>query len=157
MEKILVVEDDKHLNKSVCIFLEQKGFEVFSCEDGNEAFALLYKKSFDLIISDIMMPNVDGFQLVENVRQLNKNVPIILLTAKDDFSSKQKGFTVGIDDYLVKPVDLNELYLRIKALFRRVNINQEKKLVVGNFSMDIEERCAYINDEPISLTSIPST
>ena len=153
MEKILVVEDDKHLNKSVCIFLEQKGFEVCSCEDGEEAFDLLYKRSFDLIISDIMMPNVDGFQLVENVRNLNKDIPIIFMTAKEDFSFKQKGFSSGIDDYLVKPVDLNELYLRIKALFRRANINKEKKLIVGNFSMDTEERCAYIDDEPILLTT----
>ena len=153
MKKILVVEDDEQLNKSLCIFLEQKEFEVSSCFDGNEAFDLLYKNSFDLIISDIMMPNVDGFQLVENIRQLNKDIPIIFMTAKDDFASKQKGFTAGIDDYLVKPVDLNELYLRIKALFRRANITQEKKLVIGNFTMDLEERCAYISNEEISLTT----
>ena len=153
MKKILVVEDDEQLNKSLCIFLEQKEFEVSSCFDGNEAFDLLYKNSFDLIISDIMMPNVDGFQLVENIRQLNKDIPIIFMTAKDDFASKQKGFTAGIDDYLVKPVDLNELYLRIKALFRRANITQEKKLVIGNFTMDLEERCTYIHDKEISLTT----
>lgn len=153
MKKILVVEDDEQLNKSLCIFLEQKEFEVSSCFDGNEAFDLLYKNSFDLIISDIMMPNVDGFQLVENIRQLNKDIPIIFMTAKDDFASKQKGFTAGIDDYLVKPVDLNELYLRIKALFRRANITQEKKLVIGNFTMYLEERCAYIHDKEISLTT----
>ena len=99
------------------------------------------------------MPNVDGFQLVENVRQLNKDIPIIIMTAKEDFLSKQKGFNAGIDDYLVKPVDLQELYLRIKALLRRANINLEKKLVVGNFTMNLEEHSAYIDDQPINLTT----
>jgi DNA-binding response OmpR family regulator len=153
MVNILVVEDDENLNKSICLFLEQKGFNIQSCFDGEQAFDLLYKKSYDLIITVIMMPNVDGFQLVENVRQLNKDVPIIIMTAKEDFLSKQKGFNAGIDDYLVKPVDLQELYLRIKALLRRANINLEKKLVVGNFTMNLEEHSAYIDDQPINLTT----
>ena len=136
MKKILVVEDDEQLNKSLCIFLEQKEFEVSSCFDGNEAFDLLYKNSFDLIISDIMMPNVDGFQLVENIRQLNKDIPIIFMTAKDDFASKQKGFTAGIDDYLVKPINLEELLLRVGAILRRAKINNEKKVAIGTTVLD---------------------
>lgn len=153
MVKILVVEDDKNLNKSICLFLAQKGFEAQGCYDGEEALDLLYKTSFDLVISDIMMPKVDGYKLLENVRKLDKSIPFIFMTAKEDFPSKQKGFNAGVDDYLVKPVDLQELYLRINALLRRANINVEKKLVVGNFTMDVEEHMAYIGDEEVNFTT----
>ena len=117
MIKILVVEDDENLNKSICIFLGQKGFETTACFDGDEAFDVMYKNNFDLVISDIMMPKVDGFKLAENIRMQNKTIPIIFMTAKDDFSSKQKGFESGIDDYLVKPVDLQELFFARKCNF----------------------------------------
>lgn len=153
MVKILVVEDDKNLNKSICLFLAQKGFEAQGCYDGEEALDVLYKSSFDLVISDIMMPKVDGYKLLENVRKLDKSIPFIFMTAKEDFPSKQKGYNAGVDDYLVKPVDLQELYLRINALLRRANINVEKKLVVGNFTMDVEEHMAYIGDEEVNFTT----
>ena len=153
MVKILVVEDDKNLNKSICLFLAQKGFEAQGCYDGEEALDVLYKTSFDLVISDIMMPKVDGYKLLENVRKLDKSIPFIFMTAKEDFPSKQKGFNAGVDDYLVKPVDLQELYLRVNALLRRANINVEKKLVVGNFTMDVEEHMAYIGDEEVNFTT----
>lgn len=153
MVKILVVEDDKNLNKSICLFLAQKGFEAQGCYDGEEALDVLYKTSFDLVISDIMMPKVDGYKLLENVRKLDKSIPFIFMTAKEDFPSKQKGYNAGVDDYLVKPVDLQELYLRINALLRRANINVEKKLVVGNFTMDVEEHMAYIGDEEVNFTT----
>ena len=100
-----------------------------------------------------MMPKVDGYKLLENVRKLDKNIPMIFLTAKEDFPSKQKGFNAGVDDYLVKPVDLQELNLRVMALLRRANINVEKKLVIGNFTMDMEEHMAYIGDEEVNFTS----
>ena len=153
MIKILVVEDDENLNKSICIFLSQKGFETTSCFNGEEAFDSMYKNNFDLVISDIMMPKVDGFKLAENIRTQNKTIPIIFMTAKDDFSSKEKGFEKGIDDYLVKPIDFQELYLRINAILRRANINVNKKLVVGNFTMDTEEHMAYIDDEAVNFTT----
>lgn len=153
MIKILVVEDDRNLNKSICLFLAQKGFDTQGCYDGEEALDLLYKSSYNMVVSDIMMPHVDGYKLLENVRQLDKNIPFVFMTAKDDFPSKQKGFNAGVDDYLVKPVDLQELSLRVNALLRRANINVEKKLVVGNFSMDVEEHMAYIGDEPVNFTS----
>ena len=153
MVKILVVEDDRNLNKSICLYLEQRGFEVHGCYDGQEALDFLYKSTFDLIISDIMMPNLDGYKLLENVRQLDKNIPFIFMTAKEDFPSKQRGFNAGVDDYLVKPVDLQELFLRVNALLRRANISVEKKLVVGNFSMDVEEHMAYIGEEPVNFTT----
>lgn len=153
MVKILIVEDDENLNKSICIFLTQKGFDVQACYNGDEAFDALYKNTFDLVISDIMMPKVDGYELAQNIRMQNKTIPIIFMTAKDDFSSKEKGFESGIDDYLVKPIDLQELYLRINAILRRANINDKKKLTVGNFTMDVEEHMAYINDEAINFTT----
>lgn len=153
MVKILVVEDDRNLNKSICLFLEQRGYEPQGCFDGEEALGMLYKTAFNLIISDIMMPKVDGYKLLENVRKLDKDIPFIFMTAKEDFPSKQKGFNAGVDDYLVKPVDLQELYLRVNALLRRANINVEKKLVVGNFTMDVEEHMAYIGDEEVNFTT----
>ena len=153
MVKILVVEYDENLNKSICIFLTQKGFDVQACYNGDEAFDALYKSNFDLVISDIMMPKVDGYELAQNIRMQNKTIPIIFMTAKDDFTSKEKGFESGIDDYLVKPIDLQELYLRINAILRRANINVKKKLTVGNFTMDAEEHMAYINDEAVNFTT----
>ena len=153
MITILVVEEDKNLNKAIGLCLAKKGFETQGCYNGEEALDLLYKTSFDLVISDMMMPKVDGYKLLENVRQLDKNIPIIFMTAKDDFPSKQKGFNAGVDDYLVKPVDLQELFLRVNALLRRANINVEKKRVVGRFSMDVEEHMAYIGHEPVNFTT----
>ncbi|MFA6938614.1 MAG: response regulator transcription factor [Treponema sp.] len=153
MVKILVAEDDEALNKSVCIFLNQNGFETKSCFNGNEAFDALYKNQYDLIISDIMMPEVDGFELAKNIRQINKDIPILFMTAKDDFASKEQGFKTGVDDYMVKPVDLNELLLRVNALLRRAKISATKELTVGNFTMNTEEHTAAINGEEISLTS----
>ena len=107
---------------------------------------------FDLIISDIMMPDIDGFEFAETVRGLNKEIPIIFMTAKDDISSKQHGYRLGIDDYLVKPVDLEELILKIGAVLRRAKINSSRKLTVGSFSMDADERSAVLNGEEIPLT-----
>ena len=153
MAHILVVEDDKSLNKSICLFLQQKGFIPQACFDGEEAFQLLYKHSFDIILCDIMMPVVDGFQLINHVRQLNKEIPIIMRTAKEDFQSKATLFNSGVDDYMVKPLNLQELELRIRALLRRANINVEKKLVVGNCTLDLEEHSVYVEDEPVKFTT----
>ncbi len=153
MIKILVVEDEIALNKSLCIFLKQNGYEAKSCFNGNEAFDLLYKEKFDLIISDIMMPQVDGFTLAENIRQLDKEIPLLFITAKDDFLSKQRSFNTGVDDYMIKPIDLNELLLRIKALLRRAKISSQKEITIGNFTMNTEEHTATINGSEIELTA----
>ena len=99
---------------------------------------------FDLIISDIMMPGVDGFEFAETVRELNQEIPILFMTARDDFASKRRGFKAGIDDYMVKPVDLDELLLRMEALLRRAKIASSKKLTVGELTMDAEEHTAYL-------------
>lgn len=153
MFKILVVEDDRALNKSVCSFLSTKGYEATGCCNADDAYDALYENIYDLIISDIMMPVVDGFEFAQTVRELNKDIPIIFMTAKDDFTSKQKGYRLGIDDYITKPVDLEELLLRIGALLRRAKIASSRILAVGSFKMDMDEHTAYLDDEEISLTT----
>lgn len=100
-----------------------------------------------------MMPEVDGFELAKNIRQINKDIPILFMTAKDDFASKEQGFKTGVDDYMVKPVDLNELLLRVNALLRRAKISATKELTIGNFTINTEEHTASINGKEISLTS----
>lgn len=153
MFKILVVEDDKDLNKTVCSFLNHSGYEAIGCLDANEAYDVLTDNIIDLIVSDIMMTGVDGFEFAENVRELNEEIPILFMTAKDDIASKQRGFKIGIDDYMVKPVDFDELFLRIGALLRRAKIASSRKLEIRDFSMDADEHTAYLNGEEISLTN----
>lgn len=153
MFKILVVEDDRDLNRSVCSFLNHSGYEATGCLGAEEAYDEMYKTTFDLIISDIMMPGIDGFEFAKTVRSLNNEIPILFMTARDDFASKQRGFRMGIDDYMVKPIDLDELFLRIGALLRRSKIVSSRRLEVGNFVMDADEHTAYLNDEEILLTT----
>ena len=152
MFKILVVEDNAELLRSVCLFLSQNGYEAFGCAGAEEAYDAMYENTFDLIISDIMMPGTDGFEFAETVRELNREIPIIFMSARDDFAAKQKGFRAGIDDYMVKPVDLAELLLRIGALLRRAKIAASKRLEIGDFTMDTDERTAAFRGEEISLT-----
>lgn len=153
MFRILVVEDDRELNRSVCAFLEQRGYEALGCLGAEEAYDALYRGVFDLIISDIMMPEIDGFELVKTVRTLNENIPILFMTARDDLDAKQRGFRAGIDDYMVKPIDLDELYLRIGALLRRARIAASRRIELGEFLMDADEHIAYLRGEEIPLTS----
>ena len=153
MFKILVVEDDKELNQTVCSFLNRSGYEAIGCLNATDAYDALYENIFDLIVSDIMMPQVDGFEFARNVRQLNDNIPILFMTARDDIASKQKGFRIGIDDYMVKPIDLDELFLRIGALLRRAKIAASRKLEVGRFVMDADEHTAYLDGKEISMTT----
>ena len=153
MFKILVVEDDRDLNRSVCSFLNQSGYEATGCLGAEEAYDVMYETVFDLIVSDIMMPGIDGFEFVKTVRSLNENIPILFMTARDDFAAKQRGYRVGVDDYMVKPIDLDELFLRIGALLRRAKIAASRKLTVGSFIMDADEHTAYLKDEEINLTN----
>ena len=153
MFKLLVVEDDRELNKAVCSYLNQNGYKAEGCLSANEAYDAMYGGTlFDLIISDIMMPEVDGFEFAKTVREIDQEIPILFMTARDDFASKQRGFKAGIDDYMVKPIDLDELLLRIEALLRRAKIATSKKLIVGNLTLDAEEHNAYLNDEEVPLT-----
>lgn len=152
MFKILVVEDDKALNSSVCSFLNRNGYDTVGCLDAEAAQDAMFENVFDLIISDIMMPGVNGFEFASVVREINQSIPILFMTARDDFLSKQMGYKAGIDDYMVKPIDLNELLLHVGALLRRAKIVNSKKLIVGSLVMDAEEYTVYIDGEEVALT-----
>ena len=152
MLKLLVVEDDRDLNRSVCAFLRQNGYEATGCLGAEEAYDAMYETMFDLILSDIMMPGIDGYEFVKTVRSLNHEIPILFMTARDDIISKQRGYRIGIDDYLVKPLDFDELLLRIGALLRRAKISTSHKLEVGAFAIDMDEHTAVLHGEEISLT-----
>lgn len=152
MNHILVVEDDIKLNKIVCASLNGNGYNAIGCITAMEAFDAMVDNLVDLIISDIMMPKMDGFEFATAIREQNKNIPILFMTARDDIASKQKGFQLGIDDYMVKPVDLDELVLRVGALLRRANIMSEKKLTVGSLTMDADETAAYLSGVEVPLT-----
>lgn len=153
MVNILVVEDDAKLNKLVCTYLNDSGFNATGCLNANDAYDEMYNNLYELIISDIMMPEIDGFEFAQTVRQVNKRIPILFMSAKDDIPSKQKGFQIGIDDYMVKPVILEELLMRVRALLRRANIEMERKLIVGNLELDADAMTAAIDAEEVPVTT----
>jgi len=138
MFHILVVEDDKKLRQLFCTVLSKNGYEAIGAEDGREALELLDKEFIDLIVCDIMMPNMDGYELTKNLREANYQMPILMVTAKESFQDKQKGFLAGTDDYMVKPIDVNEMVLRVGALLRRAQIVSERKLSVGSTTLDYD-------------------
>lgn len=153
MIKILVVEDDAELNAIACRFLNASGYDATGVLSANGAYDKMYDTRFDLIISDIMMPGIDGFKFAETVRDLDKTVPILFMTALDDFGSKQKGFRLGVDDYMVKPVNMDELVLRVGALLRRANITAERKLNVGRLTLDLDANSVSVAGEEIPMTT----
>ena len=144
--KILVIEDEVDLNRSIVKLLKTQKYSVDSAYDGQEALDYIKVSQYDVIISDIMMPKVDGYEFAQSVREINRIIPILFMTARDDIASKKKGFRLGIDDYMVK------LVLRVDALLRRANIANEKKIIVGRLTMDADEMTATINDEEIPVT-----
>lgn len=151
MINILLVEDDQKLNKLFYTVLSKQEFNVHIANNGIEAFNILENNHIDLIISDIMMPKMDGYEFTENVRKINEDIPILMITAKDDFNSKQKSFLIGIDDYMVKPIDVNEMILRVHALLRRSKIVHDKKQVVGSTVLEYDSLTITRNDESIVL------
>ena len=153
MIHILVVEDDAKLNRIVCTYLNDSGFHATGCLSANDAYNEMYNNLYDLIISDIMMPGTDGFEFARTVRQVNRRVPILFMSARDDLPAKQRGFQLGIDDYMVKPVALEELLMRVRALLRRANIEMERKLVVGNLELDADAMTSSIDGEEIPVTT----
>lgn len=153
MVHILVLEDDAKLNQTVCTYLNDSGFSARGCLSANAAYDELYNHLYDIIVSDIMMPEVDGFEFAETVRRVNKTIPILFMSAKDDLPSKQKGFLLGIDDYMVKPIELDELLLRIRALLRRANIEMERKLTVGNLTLDADAVSATVAGEDVPVAT----
>ena len=153
MFHIMVVEDDAELRDLFCAVLTERGYQPLPASDGMEALDILEHSYVDLIISDIMMPGTDGFEFAGTVRKVNQKVPILFMSAKDDLPSKQKGFRLGIDDYMVKPIELDELVLRVRALLRRANIETERKITVGNLVLDADGMSAEVDGEEISLTT----
>lgn len=153
MIKILVVDDDAKLTQSVCTYLNDSGYDAKGCLSAEAAYDEMYGKIYSLIISDIMMPGVDGFEFAETVRGLNKSVPILFMSARDDLPAKQKGFDLGIDDYMVKPIDFSELLMRVRALLRRANIEASRKLTVGSLVLDADALSATVNGEDIPVTT----
>lgn len=149
---ILIVEDDVNFNNVVCSYLNNNGYTAIGCHSATQALNQMEKMSFDMIISDIMMKNVDGFEFAEQVRLVNKDIPILFLTAREDIQSKERGYKLGIDDYIVKPVEMKEMLFRIEAILRRANIANKKKIVVGNLVLDSAETAAYVNGENIGLS-----
>ena len=135
MFNIMIVEDDVNQRKLMSTVLEQYGYNVTTATDGIDALNQLDKKHIDLIILDIMMPRMDGFELTETLRQSGCNIPILMVTAKQSPVDKRKGFIIGTDDYMTKPVDEEEMVLRVGALLRRAKIASEKKLTVGSTTL----------------------
>lgn len=138
MFNILVVEDDAKLNKLFCTVLTRHDYRTFSAADGEEALEILDKEYIDLVVSDIMMPNMDGYELTKALRDAGYNLPVLMITAKEEFKDKQKGFLVGTDDYMVKPIDVNEMVLRVGALLRRAKIVNVRKIELGDTVLDYD-------------------
>lgn len=151
MINILIVEDDKNLRRLMEVFLKQNGYEVFLAQDGEKAIEIFEDRHIDLIVCDIMMPKVNGYQLVKDLRNSNYDLPILMVTAKETIEDKRKGFLVGVDDYMVKPIDLDEMILRVKALLRRAKISNEHKLIIGDVVLDNSSLTVTRNNKVIEL------
>lgn len=151
MFNILVVEDDMKLNKLFCTVLTRNGYHAISAADGAEALLILDSEYVDLIISDIMMPNLDGYELTKALRDAEYNVPVLMITAKDNFEDKQKGFLVGTDDYMVKPIDVKEMVLRVGALLRRAKIVNDRKIEFGSTILNYDSLTVTFHGDEVLL------
>ena len=152
MARILVVEDEIDLNRIICARLRDRGYDVLSAENGVSALQIMESNRFDMILTDVMMPKMDGFALADAVRSTDKSIPIIFMTARDDKASKMFGYSIGVDDYIVKPFDIDILLMKIAAILRRANIESKKELAVGNLKINAEERSVSIDGEDVALT-----
>ena len=153
MIRILVVDDDPKLNQAACTYLNDSGYEAKGCLSAEAAYDAMYSQLYDLIISDIMMPGTDGFAFAETVRGLNRTIPILFVSARDDLPAKQKGFDLGIDDYMVKPIDFSELLMRVRALLRRANIEASRRLTAGGLVLDADGLTAVLDGVEIPVTT----
>lgn len=151
MFSVLVVEDNADIREMFCQALNDNGYRAYGSEDGGKALEVMERIYVDLIIADIMMPNVNGFELTQIIRSSGNPIPIIMITAKDDYDSMQTGFNYGVDDYMVKPVNVKELLLRVNALLRRAKINAERKIVIGSTILDSETMQVTCNNEDFIL------
>ena len=151
MINILIVDDNEKIRKLIEIYLKREGFQVFHAEDGEAALEVLDAMKIDLIIVDVMMPKMDGYELVKELRDANYSLPILMVTAKDTYPDKKKGFDLGVDDYMTKPIDMDELILRVNALFRRSKISIDKKITLGDLVLDQENLEIRSNNNSILL------
>lgn len=138
MFRILIAEDDRELRQLFQRVLSRNGYAAFGAADGAEALDMLDKDYYDLIISDIMMPNVDGYELVRSLRDSGINIPVLMITAKDAYDDMREGFVSGTDDYMVKPVNVNEMVLRVGALLRRAQMISERRQTIGSTVLDYD-------------------
>ncbi len=147
MFNILVVEDDKNLRKLITTCLKKNNYTPFEANDGEEALDMLDKHFINLIISDVMMPKMDGFELIKELRMSEYKLPILLITAKDSINDKKEGFLSGADDYMVKPINLEKLLLRVKVLLRRAKSANERIIKIGDFVLNYNQMSATKNDK----------
>lgn len=151
MFSILVVEDDETINKMMCAKLKQENFKTFQAFDGEEALEIMDREHIDLIICDIMMPNMDGYELTRELRSVHNTIPILMVTAKSQLEDMEKGFKAGTDDYMVKPINMKEMILRVNALLRRAQITSEKKLVIGEAILDYDDLSVKIGNDVFDI------
>lgn len=151
MLKILVIEDDEALLNLYQVVLRKEGYEVFAVRNGEEAWDVMEKEKISLVITDVLMPVMDGYEFVRLLREQNPTLPVLMITAKDDFTSKSRGFSLGTDDYMTKPVDMREMLLRVKALFRRAHIATERRLSIGGTLLDYDSMTVSGGSESLML------
>ena len=152
MTKILLCEDDTNIRKLIATYLSQQGFTILESDNGASAWSFFQSEKVDLVITDLMMPKMDGFSLTQKIRSSQKDVPILILSALESVEDKEKGFFSGTDDYMVKPIDLKELLMRIKALLRRYKITMEDKIILKTLVLDRANNQCTVSDRPIDLT-----
>ena len=151
MFNILVVEDNSDMRELFCTVLSDNGYRSVPAKDGLEALEVMDNEYIDLIISDIMMPDMDGYELARSIRGAKLDLPILIVTAKDQFEDMQRGFHYGIDDYMIKPINVKELVLRVEALLRRARISSEKKIIAGKTVLDYDALTVTIHGEETIL------
>jgi DNA-binding response OmpR family regulator len=151
MFTVLVVEDDRDLRKMICNVLSKDGYKCIEASDGKSALEFFDKECVDLVISDVMMPNLNGYELAETLRAANIMIPFLMVTAKGSFDDKKRGFSAGTDDYMVKPINIDELVLRVGALLKRAKIASDHKITVGDFEMNYDNYSVLYNGETIIL------
>jgi len=152
MFKILIAEDDPFIRKLITLHLTQNGYDVVGTFDGISAFEAFKSEHFDILITDVMMPKMSGTELVAKIRSTDKDIPILILTALESFEDKEKGFQSGTDDYMVKPIEMKELVLRIKALLRRSKITNENKIDYKCLSLNYLTNGVLVSGEAVELT-----
>ncbi|RGX55375.1 DNA-binding response regulator [Anaerotruncus sp. AF02-27] len=151
MATILVVDDNAKIRKLIGIYLRREGFNIVLAADGGEVLQVLANQPVDLIISDIMMPGMDGYDLVKTLRGNGVDTPILMATAKTEFADKKKGFEIGADDYMTKPIDMEKLVLRVRALLRRSRIYSENQIVIGSVVLDHASLEVRLREETVVL------